>query len=184
MKRERARERDNNNDKWFDEECKNLRKKFRNQKHRDPENLSLWLHYGESLKQYRNTLRKKKKQHVRNQLNVIEESIDSNHFWENWKTLNKQQHEELSIQNVDVWINHFSNGFGSITKNKNKQQKHIHDQIQILESTITDYQNPLHSPITLNELQDKIQTLQPKKACGYPKLNYKIYRPQIPIGYT
>ena len=75
-----------------------------NQKHRNPENLSLRLHYGESLKQYRNTLRKKKEQHVRNQLNVIEESIDSNHFWENWKTLNKQ-HKELSIQNGDVWIN-------------------------------------------------------------------------------
>ena len=88
-----------------------------------PENLSLTLHYGESLKQYRNTLRKKKGQHVRNQLNVIEESINSNHFWENWKTLNKQQHEELSIQNGDVWVNHFSNLFGSITKNK--EQKHI-----------------------------------------------------------
>ena len=38
--------------------------------------------------------------------------------------------------------------------------------IQILESTIKDYQNPLDSPITLNELQDKIKTLQPKKAYG------------------
>ena len=58
------------------------RKELRNlshEKHRDPENLSLRLHYGESLKQYRNTLRKKKEQHVRNQLNVIEESIESKH---------------------------------------------------------------------------------------------------------
>jgi hypothetical protein len=72
-----------NNDKCFDEECKNLRKKLRNlsnQKHRDPENLSLHLHYGESLKQYRNTLRKKKEQHVRNELDVIDESIESTHF--------------------------------------------------------------------------------------------------------
>ena len=30
--------------------------------------------------------------------------------------LSKQQHEELSIQNGDVWINHFSNLFGSITR--------------------------------------------------------------------
>ena len=63
----------NNNDKWFDEECKNLRKKLRNpsnQKHRDPVNLSLRLHCGESLKQYRNTLPKKKEQRVTNQLNV------------------------------------------------------------------------------------------------------------------
>ena len=68
---------------------------------------------------------------------------------------------------------------------KNKQQKHIHDQIQILESTFKDYQNTLDYPITLDELQDKIQTLQPKKACGVDGiLNYKIFRPQIPIGYT
>jgi uncharacterized protein YaaR (DUF327 family) len=53
----------------------------------------------------------------------------------------------------DVRVNHFSNLFGSITKNK--EQKHIYDQIQILESTIKDYQNPLDSPNTLNELQDK-----------------------------
>jgi cyclopropane fatty-acyl-phospholipid synthase-like methyltransferase len=93
----------NNNDKLFDEECKNLRKKCRNlsnQKHRDPENLNLRLHYGESLKQYRNTLRKKKEQHVRNQLNVIEESIDSNHFWENWNTLNNNMKSYLSKMEV------------------------------------------------------------------------------------
>ena len=78
-----------NNDQWFDDECKNLRKKLRNlsnQKHRDTENLSLRLHHSESLKQYRNTLWKKKGQHVGNQLNVVEESLDSNHFWENWNT--------------------------------------------------------------------------------------------------
>ena len=75
------------------------------------------------------------------EINVIEESIGSNHFWENWITLNK--HKELSIQNGDVWVNHFSNLFGPITKDK--QQKHIHDQIQIVESTIKDYQNPLDS---------------------------------------
>ena len=98
------------------------------QTNRDPENLSLRLHYGESLKQYRNTLRKKKEQHIRNQLNVIEDSIDSNHFWG---------------KNGDVWVNPFSNLFVSITKSK--QQKHIHDQIQIFESTFKDDQNPLDS---------------------------------------
>ena len=84
------------------------------------------------------------------------------HFLENRNTLNKQQ--EVSIQNGDVWINHFSNLFGSLTKDK--QQKHLHDQIQILESAIKDYQNLLDFQITMNELQDKLQTLQPKKACG------------------
>ena len=58
----------------------------------------------------------------------------------------------------------------------------LHDQIQILELTIKDFQNPLNCPITLNELQDKIQTLQPKKACGI--LNDKIYRLQMAILKT
>ena len=90
--------------------------------------------------------------------------MEFNHSWEHLNTLNKQQHEELSIPNGNVWINHFSNILGPITKYK--QQKQIHDQIKILESAFKDFQNPLDSPITLNELQDKIQTLQPKKACG------------------
>ena len=69
----------------------------------------------------------------------------------------------------------------------NKEQKHIQDQIQIIESTIKDYQNTLDSPITLNELQNKIQTLQPKKACGVDGIlneMIQLYRPKIPIGYT
>jgi hypothetical protein len=66
----------NNNYKWFDEECKNLRKKLRNQcnqKHRDTYSLNLCLRYGKTLKQYSTILRKKKEQHFRNLLNVIEE---------------------------------------------------------------------------------------------------------------
>ncbi|CDQ91392.1 unnamed protein product, partial [Oncorhynchus mykiss] len=83
-----------------------------------------------------------------------------------------------------VWVNHFSNLFGSITKNK--EQKHIQDQMQILESTIKDYQKPLDSPITLNELQDKIKTLQPKKACGVDgilneMIKYTDYKFQLAI---
>jgi hypothetical protein len=82
---------------------KNLKEK-KKRKHRDPEHLSLRLHYGESLKQYRNTLRKKMEQHVRNQLNVIEESIESiesNHFWENSKTLNNNTNNYLSNTEMD-----------------------------------------------------------------------------------
>ena len=76
--------------------------------------------YSTILKQNRNTLRKKKEQHIRNQLNVIEESIDSNHFWENWKK------QIVIYQNGDVWVNHFKTYIYFITKNK--QQKHIHEQ--------------------------------------------------------
>ena len=162
-----SRNKNNINDKWFDDECKNTRKTLRNlsnQKHRDPDNNNIRLHYYETLKQYRNTIRRKRDQHARNQINQIEESIDSNHFWENWNTLNKRKREELSIQNGDLWVNHFSNLFGPIVKNK--EQTHIQDKLQTLESVIKDYQNPIDSPFTLKELQDKISSLKLKKACG------------------
>ena len=56
-------------------------------------------------------------------------------------------------------MNHLSNLVDPITKNKD--QKHIHDQIQILESTIKDYQSSLDSPITLNELHTGQNTNPP-----------------------
>ena len=100
-------------------------------------------------------LRKIKEQHDRKQLNVIEESLESNHFWENWNTPNKQQQKELSIQNRDVWINPISpTNLEHITKNQ--KQKHIHDHLLNLKSVIKDYQNPLESPNTLEWLQDQI----------------------------
>ena len=61
-------------------------------------------------------------------------------------------------------------------QNKKEQTANTHDQLHILESTIKDYQNPLDSPITLNELQDKIQTLQPKETCGVDDILNKMIK--------
>ncbi len=50
-------------DRWFDSDCKALRKNLRNvsnQKHSQPENQALCLHYCEALRQYKATLRRKK----------------------------------------------------------------------------------------------------------------------------
>lgn len=109
----------------------------------------------------KNTERYKRDQHVRNQLHAIEDSIKTNHFW---NTLNKQKHEDVPNQNGDVWVNHLSDLFGPIEKYK--EQKHIQDKLQSLESTIKEYKNPLDSPITSKELQDEIKSLETKKACG------------------
>ena len=162
----RARK-NNENDKWYDNDCKNLRKELRklsNQKHRDPDNENTRLQYWEKLKQYKNTVRQKRDQHTRNQLQIIEDSIQTNSFWENWNKLNKPKQDELPIQNGDIWVNHFSSLFGPIESNK--EQKQIQDKLKNLESAIKDYQNPLDSQITLKELQDNINTLKTKKACG------------------
>ena len=72
------------NNKWFDNDCKNIRKTLRklsNQKHRDPDNQNIRLRYYDTLK---HTLRAKKDQHTRTQLSEIEESLESNKFWQKW----------------------------------------------------------------------------------------------------
>jgi hypothetical protein len=55
-----------------------------NQKQREPDNNNIGLQYGETLKQYKHTLRTQKEQHIRKQLDGTEESIESNHALENW----------------------------------------------------------------------------------------------------
>ena len=71
---------------WFDKDCKEIRQKLRklsNQKHRDQQNPDLRFAYFDTLKHYKHSLRTKKEQHKRAQLTKIEESINSNKFWEN-----------------------------------------------------------------------------------------------------
>ena len=68
-------------EKWFDNDYKNLTKSsgnVSNQKHREPDNNNMRLQYGETLKQYKHTLRTEKEQHIRNQMDGIEESIETN----------------------------------------------------------------------------------------------------------
>ena len=65
----------------FDNDCKNIRKTLRkssNEKQRDTNNQNIGLHYYDTLKQYKCTLRAKKDQHTRTQLSEIEESLESN----------------------------------------------------------------------------------------------------------
>ena len=70
-------------EKQFDSEYKKPQEKTRQlstQKHRPPDNQDLCIQYGETLKQHKQTLRTKK---------LIEDTINSNSFWDHWKTLNK-----------------------------------------------------------------------------------------------
>ena len=71
-------------DEWFDEDCKNIRKKLRNLsnlKHHQPENTDLRQNYAETLREYKRTLKQKKGKHYNQKLKEIEDSIDQNLFW-------------------------------------------------------------------------------------------------------
>ena len=68
----------------FDVDGKIIRKKLgtlSNQRHRDPNNGELCLHYCETLKLNKRTLRTRKAQYNIKQLTLIEESINTNNFW-------------------------------------------------------------------------------------------------------
>ena len=154
-------------EKWFDLDCKIIRKKLRklsNQKHRQPNSADLHLRYHEELKQYKKTLRKKKEQHIQNQLQTIEESLSTNSFWENWNSLHKKPLLEPAIQDGDTWKEYFENLY---TKpDMNHEQNHIFDKLTKMENTFSEYQNQLDYPITEKELSERLQALKPKKASG------------------
>ncbi len=86
------------------------------------------LHYYEELKKYKNTLRKKKEQYIQNQLTTIEESVNSNSFWENWNLLNNKNHEEITIQKGNTRKNHFEQLYSKI--NMSTEQAQIYKKIK------------------------------------------------------
>ncbi len=154
---------------WFDQTCQTIRKNLRtlsNQKHNDPNNAEIRHFYCATLKQYKHTLRTKKAQYTQKQLTIIEKSVNTNQFWDNWNNLKKTDHEELPIQNGEIWESHFQTLFNKVQTDTNCEQNQTINQVEKLELTIKDNQNPLDFPITDKELKEKIKNLQLQKASG------------------
>ncbi len=94
----------------------------------------------------------------------MEESINTNNFWNNWNTLYRPQKEELAIQNENIWRTNFENLYKTIETNPARNE--IKTKLKIPKEKIKDNQNPLDFPITVNELTDRLHALKPNKACG------------------
>ena len=135
-------------------------------KNRDPGNIDIRLLYCDTLKHYKRTLRIKKTQYTHKQLSLIEESMNTNQFWEKWNKLKKSKPVELAIQNGDIWVNHFETLYKTLPNNPDPNQNQIITKLNELELAIKDNQNPLDSPITEQELKAKLCALKPKKASG------------------
>ncbi len=138
----------------------------RNNHDHDPNNAEIRHLYCATLKQYKHTLRTKKAQYTQKQLTIIEKSVNTNQFWDTWNNLKKTDHEELPIQNGEIWENHFQTLFNKVQTDTNCEQNQTINQLEKLELTIKDNQNPLDFPITDKELKDKIKNLQLQKASG------------------
>ena len=89
-----------NTEKWFDQECKTIRKdlkKIANEKHRQPNNAALHIRYNEILKKYRCTIRNKKLYYTHMKLEDVENAINQNQFWDMWNKFNMKQHLESTF---------------------------------------------------------------------------------------
>ena len=87
-----------NADKWFDQECKTIRKDLRkiaNEKHRQPNNPALRIRYNDVLNKYKCTIRNKKQNYTHMKLEDIEKAIDQNQFWDLWNNFNTKQPQAL-----------------------------------------------------------------------------------------
>uniref|UniRef100_A0A8C5MQ68 ribonuclease H n=1 Tax=Leptobrachium leishanense TaxID=445787 RepID=A0A8C5MQ68_9ANUR len=89
-------------------------------------------------------------------------------FWETWSQFgsgSKKKH--LHIKNGNIWLNYFKSLYKDIPKEElTGEQEHIIRRLHELEEKIKDFQNPLDTPITAQEVAEKIQDLQSKKASG------------------
>ncbi len=156
--------------KWFDSECKEIRKHLRqlsNQKHRHQHNTTLQHAYFETLKQYKQTIRNKKSHYTNQTLQEIENAVDQGQFWDMLNSLETAKPQQLVIQDGEIWGKYFSNLYKNISPEElNLNQMEIETKLDKLESAIKNNQNPIDYPITHKELTDKLKTLKSKKACG------------------
>ena len=170
-----------NREKWFDQDCKNIRKDLRklaNEKHRQPNNLDLRTRYYEMLSKYKHTIRKKKQNYTHKKLDDIENAINQNQFWDMYNNFNTKQAQALPIQNGDIWRAHFENLYKDIPINSD--QNTINEKLRALEETIKDNQNPLDFAITLEELITQTKSLKAKKACGPDSIRNEMLKCSTP----
>ncbi len=85
--------------------------------------------------------------------------MNTNQFWDNWNNLKKTDHEELPIQNGEIWESHFQTLFNKVQTDMNCTQNQTINQLEKLELTIKDNQNPLDFPITDKELCETLTML-------------------------
>jgi len=173
-----------NVEKWFDKECKTIRKDLRNianEKHRQPNNPALRIRYNDILNKYKCTIRNKKQNYTHRKLEDIENAINQDQFWNMWNKFNTKPQQALPIQNGDIWKTHFENLYKYIPiKQIRPEQNFVKEKLQILEQTIKDNQNPLDSPITWEELITQTKSLQPRKACGPDNIKNEMLKCSTP----
>ena len=83
-----------NTEKWFDQECKTIRKdlnKLANEKHCQTQNPTLHSRYNDILNKYKHTIRNKNQNYAQMKLEDIENAINQNQLREMWNNFNAKK---------------------------------------------------------------------------------------------
>ena len=91
------------------------------------------------------------------------------------------------IQDGDIWTNHSKTLLKKVQSDQNRDQENMMRKLESLELSIKDYQNPLDSPITEQELLVQTNKLKPKTACGLDSIlneTLKSMNEKLHINYS
>jgi hypothetical protein len=159
----------NKKTEWFDNECRNIKKKKIRllRRFRESRNESDLRNYISCRTEYKKLCKTKK--YVYNKLlqNELATSInDPNKFWESIKNIySKNQSHIINNLSIDDWFNHFqsvfqTNDFVNIDQNNEAVGENIglHDQKREVDE--------LNAPISRNEIQIAVSKMKLKKSVG------------------
>ncbi|XP_073434091.1 uncharacterized protein [Dendrobates tinctorius] len=156
---------------WFDRECKavwNTLKTASNKKHRDPSHPGLRETYESIQRQYKTILRRKKHNYISTKLNQLQDALQDNSLWELWNHMGtKDKENNIHIQNGNIWLQYFRNLYKDIPKEEvSQEQESIMAKLKTMEEKVKNVQNPVDTPITLQEVPERISSIRCRKAGG------------------
>ena len=102
------------NKKWFNKECRSIRKKFciaANLRNKNPGNESLKTKCCMLLKEYQGTCKANQKRFFQNQVNTLY-STDNSNLWKNWKNCGDEfETKTTALKNGTVWERYYKDLF-------------------------------------------------------------------------
>ena len=145
-----------------------------NRKHNNPDNVKLRSEYHNSLKEYKNLLKRKQTTYNQDMLHKLESSSSSESFWKTIQSIDENiKTRELPPVTEDQWLQHFGNLHSDISPNQH--QKSIIDQLPAKEQ-LSVSQPALDQLISEKELLEKVKNLKNKKSSANDRINNEMIR--------
>ena len=148
--------------KWFDEECRLQKRKtneLANKKHNNPQNNQIRQEHRSALKYYKQLCNSKKYIFWKKETCNLDKALDSNDFWNTWKTIGSYKPNKQKLINPDG--KRRENFFTNLYRN------HIDQNIDdILIKSHQEINENLNKKISMNELTINIKKFENNKATG------------------